>query len=390
MVESPTIHGECDSRFTRVRDVFEENFRKDLEIGAAVAVTVDGQSVVDLWAGYADPERTRQWEHDTLVNVYSTTKGMTTICAHRLVDQGLLDLDEKVAHYWPEFAQAGKADIPVSYLLSHRAGLPAVSTRLEIEDLYDWDRVTGLIAAQKPFWEPGSRHGYHSFTFGWLVGEVVRRASGSRSVGTYFRDEIAGPLELDFHIGLADEHHDRVTLITNIPLPPPDYEPNYFEIIEKEPESATAMTITNPAALATPNLANTPEWRRSEIPAGNGHGTARALARVYGALACDGEIDGVQVLSQESIERARTEQCCGRDEVLRIEKSYGLGFMLPVSGVAFGPNDRAFGHFGAGGSLGFADPETHVGFGYVMNLTAAGLYVDERPAALIDALYESL
>lgn len=390
MGDVPEIHGDCDPKFRLVQEAFEDNFKNDLELGAAVAVTVDGRPVVDLWAGFADPERTRPWEQDTLVNVYSTTKGMTAICAHQLVDQGLLDLDQKVAHYWPEFARGGKADIPVRYLLSHQAGLPAIRTPLTVEESFEPEAMAKKLAAQEPWWEPGTKHGYHAITFGWLVGELVRRISGKKSLGTYFKEKIAGPLGLDFHIGLDDKDHDRVASITQIPPASPDFEPNLFKIMIEQPESVLAKTFMNPPYLAIKNLANTPQWRRAEIPAGNGHGTARALARIYGALACGGELDGVRVLSPESIERARTEQSRGPDEVLIVETSFGLGFMMPVSGSTMGPNNQAFGHPGAGGSLGFADPEALVGFGYVMNLTAADILINDRPKALIDALYRSL
>jgi CubicO group peptidase (beta-lactamase class C family) len=346
--------------------------------------------VVDLWAGYADPQRTRPWERDTLVNVYSTTKGMIAICAHQLVDRGLLDLDERVAYYWPEFAQGGKGDMPVRYLLNHRAGLAAIKEPLPAEAIFNWDTMASAIAAQEPWWEPGSRHGYHLRTYGWLVGEIVRRVSGKESPGIYFRDEIAGPLGLDFHIGLEERHHNRVAFITRIPKSPPGSQPNLTDIIINQPESITSKAFTNPPSYVIPDLPNTPEWRCSEIPSGNGHGTARSIARVYGALACGGEIDGIRILSRESIERARTEESRGPDEVLILETRFGLGFMMPVPDAPMGPNEQAFGHPGAGGSLGFADPEARVGFGYVMNLTAADILINERPALLNDALFESL
>jgi len=390
MGDVPEIHGDCDSKFGLVREAFEDNFKNDLELGAAVAVTVDGRPVVDLWAGFADPERTRPWERDTLVNVYSTTKGMTAICMHQLVDEGLLDLDQKVAHYWPEFAQGGKGDIPVRYLLNHQAGLPALSAPVAVEESFEPGAMAKALAAQEPWWEPGTKHGYHAVTFGWLLGELVHRISGKKSLGTYFQEKIAGPLRLDFHIGLDDKDHDRAAFITQIPPAPPGFEPNLFKIMIEQPESVLAKTFMNPPYLAVKSLANTPQWRRAEIPAGNGHGTALALARIYGALACGGELDGVRVLSPESIERARTEQSRGPDEVLIVETRFGLGFMMGVPGSTMGPNDRAFGHPGAGGSLGFADPEARLGFGYIMNLTAADILINVRPKILIDALYQSL
>ena len=381
------IEGHCDPRFARVRDVFAENFRTRDEVGASVAVTVDGKSVIDLWGGHADQARTTPWTRDTLVNVYSTTKGMTAICAHRLVEQGKLDLDAPVATYWPEFAQAGKANIPVRWLLGHRSGLAAVRTVLPSEALYDWNAMTAALAAQEPWWTPGEKHGYHAVTFGWLVGEVVRRITG-KSLGTYFRDEIAKPLGLDFYIGLAEKEHDRCGEMSMIPLPDPTSdEPNLGAIIMGDPQSIQALAFINPPSLALgPN--NAP-WRSAEIPGANGHGTARSLARVYGALACGGDVDGVHVLDAASIARCHTEQSRGPDLVLQLSTRFGLGFMLSQdrADARFGPSPRAFGHPGAGGSVGFADPDTGLGFGYTMNRMGPHILLDPRATALIDAVY---
>lgn len=382
------IDGTCDSRFRHVRDAFAENFAQHGEVGATVAVTVDGKPVVDLWAGYADAARTRPWTRNTIVNVASTTKGPTAICAHRAVDRGLLDLEAPVATYWPEFAQAGKAAIPVHFLLSHRAGLPAIETPLPTEALYDWDRMTRALAAQKPWWEPGTQHGYHTFTFGWLVGEVVRRVAG-KSLGRFWREEVAEPLGIDCHIGLAAEHDVRVAEFIPIPPPPPG-QPDLEEELLKNAGPMVQKATNNPPKTVADM--NTPAWRRAEIPAGNAHTNARALARVYGALACGGDVDGVRVLSPESIERARTEQASGPDAVLfGLPTRFGLGFSLPPEGAGFGlSSTAAFGCPGAGGSIGFADPDARVGFGYVMNQMQAGMPPDPRALRLIDALYASL
>jgi CubicO group peptidase (beta-lactamase class C family) len=275
------IDSMCDARLRRVRDAFAENFARNGEVGAAVAVTVDGKPVVDLWAGHADAARTRPWTRETIVNVASTTKGLTAICAHRLVDRGLLDLQAPVATYWPEFAKAGKAAIPVHLLLSHRAGLPAVDAPLPTEALYDWDKMTHALAAQKPWWEPGTQHGYHEFTFGWLVGEVVRRIAGN-SLGRCWREEVAAPLGIDCHISLAAEHDARVAEFVPIPPPPPG-EPDFEEELLKHAGPMVRKVFSNPPRTVTDM--NTRAWRRAEIPAGNAHTNARALARVYGALA---------------------------------------------------------------------------------------------------------
>lgn len=383
------VEGNCDPKFRKVREVFEENFRDRKEVGASVALTVDGKSVVDLWGGYADKNRTKQWTRDTIVNVYSTTKGLTAICAHRLVDEGRLDLDAPVAKYWPEFAQAGKAKLPVRYLLSHRAGLPAVRAPLEVEDLFNWNTMCSALAATEPWWEPGTKHGYHALTFGFLVGEVVRRITG-KSLGTYFRDELAIPLGLDCHIGLDASHDDRVASMIPSPPPPPDA-PNIFAEVLKNPESVTAKAFNNPAAMMRPEYgANSRIWRGAELPAANGHTTARALARLYGALAIGGEVDGVRVLKPSGIARCYDEQSYGPDEVLFLTTRFSLGFMMSQPGAALGPNAHSFGHPGAGGSLGFADPDAKVGFGYTMNQMAAGILIDPRATALIEAAYQSL
>ena len=385
---SVAIAGRCDGRLGPVREAFAENFAAHGEVGAAVAVTLDNQPVVDLWAGHTDAARTHPWTHDTIVNIASATKGLTAICAHRLVDHGLLDLEAPVATYWPAFAQAGKADLPVHLLLSHRAGLPAIEAPLPTEALYDWATMTGALAAQAPWWEPGMKHGYHVFTFGWLVGELVRRTAGM-SLGSYLREEVAGPLGLDCHIGLAAIHDARVAEFIPVPPPPPG-ELGFEEALLQRAGPMTRHALYNPPHTVADM--NTRAWRRAEIPAGNAHTTARALARVYGALACGGQVDGVRVLHPESIARARTEQANGPDAVLfGWPTRFGLGFALPPEGAGFGSaSATAFGHPGDGGSIGFADPDAHVGFGYVVNQLQAGMPPDPRAVRLIEALYGAL
>jgi CubicO group peptidase (beta-lactamase class C family) len=396
----PPIHGTCDPRFARVREVFERNFREADEIGAAVSVTLDGESVIDLWGGHVDKARTQPWERDTLVNVYSTTKGMTALCAHRLVERGELDLDAPVAEYWPEFAAAGKDSLPVRYLLSHQAGLPAIEAPLPTEALFDWDTMASAVAAQKPWWKPGEKHGYHALTFGWLVGELVRRVSG-RSLGTYFREEFAKPLDLDFHIGLDAEHDARTSPLFQAVEPPGDAPPaaggdpaapdplaDFMKQL-RDPKTMTGAAFSNPQQK--PGLVNTREWRGAEIPAANGHGTARALARVYGALARGGEVDGVRILEADSIRRATEEQASGPDAVLGgFPMRFGLGFMLRQRFMPMGRSDGAFGHPGNGGSIGFCDPELGVGFGYTMNQMTQGLAGGTGAWAMIQVLFEDL
>ena len=383
-----SIEGTCEPRFKKVRDAFAANFEITNEVGASVAMYLDGKLVVDLWGGHTDKARSKPWTRDTLVNIYSTTKGLAAMCAHRLVDQGKLDLDAPVAKYWPEFAQAGKDKLPVRYLLSHRAGLPAIRKTLPPEALYDWKTMTDAIAAQEPWWVPGTRHGYHAITYGWLVGEVVRRASG-KTLGAYFRDEIVTPLGLDAHIGLDAKHDARTSNI--IPSPPPGPgEVNQLAALMADPESITFKAIMNPGAVLAPEVVNSRAWRGMELPSANGHATARSIARAYAALARGGEIDGYRVLTPASIERCYTEQSFGLDEVLKQSTRIGLGFMLSQPGVEMGPNPHTFGHPGAGGSLGFADPTAKVGFGYTMNQMGTDPLLDPRAARLFNALYASM
>ena len=383
------IEGDCDLTFARVRDAFAENFNKQGEVGAAVAVVVDGRPVVDLWGGYRDEKRTQPWTKDTLVNVYSTTKGLMAVCAHQLVSTGKLDLDAPVAKYWPEFAQAGKKDLPVRYLLSHRAGLPAISKPLPAEALFDWDVMCSALAEQRPWWKPGEKHGYHAMTFGFLVGELIRRITG-QPPRDYMRTKLAAPLGADFQIGLTERDENRVAE-TIAALPPPPGAPNPLAaLMSADPESVTAKALANPPSVSAPGVSNSKAWRRAQLPAANGHGTARALAQVYGALSRGGEIGGVRVIAPEAIRRFSEEQSSGPDEVLLMPTRFSLGFMMSLPGASMGPGTRSFGHPGAGGSLGFADPDAKIGFGYVMNQMNAGILIDQRATALIDAIYESL
>lgn len=388
MTTAIEVQGVCDERFAKVRDAFIQNFADHGEVGAAVAVMVDGRMVVDLWAGHMDAGRTRPWRRDTIVNVYSTTKGMTATCAHRLADQGLLDLDAPVARYWPEFAQSGKEDLPIRYLLSHQAGLPALSEVMPLGSIYDWSTMTGALARQAPWWEPGAQHGYHALTFGWLVGEVVRRITG-KTLGTYFREEIAEPLGLEFHIGM-DERYDSRTAET-IPAPLAELQASPLAEIMSDPQSMGYKSFMVSPDLVEPDYMNSRKWRAAEIPGANGHCNARALALLYGTLARGGRLDGVSVLSADEIELARTEQANGPDAVTTLPSRIGLGFFLTRPDVPLGPNPGAFGHAGMGGSVGFADPEGGVGFGYVMNrMKVPTGSVDPRWPGLIDAVYASL
>ena len=380
------IHGECDPRFLRVKKVFAESFASGAELGAAVAITVDGGPVVDLWGGIANRAEGLPWAANTLVNLFSTTKGLTAMCAHHLVDEGRVDLDAPIADLWPEFGVAGKERITLRWLLSHRAGLPAIRETLPPEAMYDWDVMTGALAAEAPWWEPGTTHGYHAVTLGWLVGEVIRRVTGMMP-GAYFREVFAGPLGLDAHIGLAASEDARCATLQNARRVPD--KKTLFQRIMAEPASMTARAFTNPATIAMPGSVTSRAWRGADIPSVNGHATARAIAKLYGVLAAGGSVDGVRVLSREAIARCAEEHSRGLDSILDIDTRFSLGFMLPQPHDPFG-REGSFGHPGAGGSIGFADPEARIGFGYVMNRMGTNILLDPRPQALIEAMYASL
>ncbi|MDC2954842.1 serine hydrolase [Streptomyces gilvifuscus] len=383
----PVARGHCDARFEAVRTAFEENFRERGELGAAVTVTVGGEVVVDLWGGWADADGTRPWERETLVNVWSTSKGPTALCAHILADRGLLDFDAPVADYWPEFAAAGKEKVLVRHLLSHRSGLSGLREPHSVEQLYDWELTTRRLAATEPWWEPGTVSGYHALTFGHLVGEVVRRISG-RSPGAFLEREVTGPLEIDFTVGLPEKDAGRAAELVHPPA-------------ASDSEQAATFGRLTPAvlaALANPLVgaaeANTPQWRAAEIPAANGHGTARAVAALYGIFAGRGSYGGRRVLSPEAAERVREGQGRCRDLVLGAgldaETEIGLGLWLSGPNGSYGPNPRAFGHDGFGGSCGLADPEAGVSLGYVMNRMGPHIADDPRKTALVEALYSAL
>lgn len=400
------IHGSCAPRFTRVRELFQNSMDAGSEIGAAAAFVLDGECVVDLWGGHYDLERTREWERDTLVNVYSTTKGMTAVCANQLIERGLLDVDAPVCEYWPEFAAAGKRDIPVRWLLSHKAGLCAIREPLPCDALYDWPLMCEALAGQEPWWTPGDGHGYHPFTFGFLVGEVIRRIAGE-SVGTFFRKNVAEPLGADFHIGLGPENDARTAdmysvLIGNKPAPQPTSD---VQNAAAGPFAEFARAVRDPTTMQGAAFLNPPQdraavnsraWRGAEIPSVNGHGTARALARIYGALARGGEIDGVGILQSETIARATVEEAAGPERLFfgAVPMRFGLGFVLSDDTHRYGrlsPNRRAFGHAGGGGSLGMADPDAKIGFGFIMNEMHAGIVsAGATPTVLIDAFYAAL
>lgn len=377
-IASTDIHGTCAKGFERVRDAFAANFSAPGEVGASVAIVLHGEKVVDIWGGYADGNRSRPWKQETLANVWSTTKGMAALVCAMLVERGAMSYDDKVSAHWPEFAANGKADITVGQLLSHQAGLcgPAVPTT--VDDYCDHGLMAARFAAQAPIWMPGSRSGYHALSVGILAGELVRRVSG-KTLGGFFRDEVARPFGIDFHIGLPQSEEPRVAEM--IPARTSNMPP---------PSSLNASQIAamgNPAVDA--GFPNKREWRAAEIPSANGQGNAAALARVYGALATDGKIDGKVLVKPETIGAMTALQIEGHDEVLAMPARWGAGYLLNVGGL-YGPNERTFGHSGWGGSFGIADPDTGLAIAYVMNLMGPDLAGDARANALVAAAYASL
>jgi CubicO group peptidase (beta-lactamase class C family) len=383
------VSGDTAQGYEGVREAFAANLASGQEIGAAVSAYVNGRRVVDLWGGIADPAVGRPWERDTLQVVYSTTKAVTATCALLLAQRGELDLDAPVADYWPEFAAAGKDRVPVRWLLTHQAGLPTLDQPISRAAAIAWDPMVEALAAQRPSWEPGTAHGYHGLTFGWLVGEVVRRVSG-RTIGTYLAEEIAAPLGLDLWIGLPKAEHHRVSRVV---IPPPD--PDALSRIDLDtlPEPVrdmmaafadpTSLTVRSLLTLVTPRLDhNDPDEQSAEMPSTGGICTARALARFYAALI--GEVDGHRILTADTVTAAAAERVSGVDRVLRVPVRIGTGFGLPTTD-AFWYSPAAFGFGGFGGSLGFADPATGLAFAYVMNHVQEGV-PDRRAATLLDAV----
>ncbi len=396
------IRGTTADGFEEIRDVFENNFAQNGEVGAGFSLYVDGEEVVNLTGGVTDLEGT-PYDEETLQLVFSSTKGATAMCAHLLAERGELDLDEPAANYWPDFAAHGKGDIPVSWLLSHQSGLVDTTARLTLDDALSWDTVTGALADSVPLWEPGTQHGYHAVTYGWLVGEIVRRVSG-KSLGTFFADEFAGPLGLEFWIGLPDAQQERVASL--IPMGSTlagsagssaggeesdggesGGEPSSLsEMLEAflGPDSLAGKALSAPGgAFADEHIWNDPRVRSAEIPAANGVTNARSLARLYAATVSD--VDGVRTLQDDTVDRAIIPQVEGPDSVLVFPIPFALGFMAHSDMSPF-IGGRSFGHYGAGGSVGFADPDRKVAGGYVMNQMHMGVTGDPRTAALLSAV----
>lgn len=376
------VDGTYQDRFAPVREQFEKNLDSGDDVGASVAIVLDGELVVDLWGGTAsfDDDVEHEWEEDTIVNVWSTTKTMTALSAHVLADRGLIDFDAPVAKYWPEFAANGKEGVLVRHLMSHTAGLPGWDQTLSPDDLYDWDKVTSLLAAQAPWWEPGTKSGYHALTQGYLVGEVIRRVTDGVTVGRFFADEIAGPLGADFFIGTPASADARVAHV----IPPSA--PFGSDVID--PDSIMGRVAKSVELDAS--ISSTIPWRRAEIPAGGGHGNARSVARAQSIVSHRGEVDGVRLLGEDTINRIFDEQMYGIDLVLSTKFRLGIGYGLVSPEVPLGPNPRTCFWGGWGGSLVINDVDAKMTFAYVMNRMGEGTTGDMRAGLLLFAFYAAL
>jgi CubicO group peptidase (beta-lactamase class C family) len=389
------VKGEVKSGFEPVREEYESLWF-DIEVGSSLCVYHQGEKVVDLWGGYTDRKMTLAWQADTLVNIYSTTKGPAALAIAILYDEGKIDYNEKVVSYWPEFGAEGKQDVTVAQLLSHQAGLCGVTSKLSVNDLYDWDKIVNLLAAQKPLWPLGSGAGYHAVTWGYFPGELIRRITG-KTLGQYFKEKVADPLAADFYIGLPESEFPRCATLIG---------PNYArtqnsaikdaatkDVKQESQPSKAKMPKLYPIALLNPAIspfrdACSKEWRLAEIAASNGHASARGIASIYGVLAMGGAIGDKKIISREALSEALKIEVDGTDDlVLGGKLRRARGFMLN-SGGAYGPNPDAFGHAGAGGSMGFADPEAGIGFGYAMNQMHADSGATPRSKRLLNAVYQ--
>ena len=372
------VQGECDAAFEPVRAAFQANFDRGADIGASVCITIDGEAVVDLWGGARDAARSRPWERDTIAAVASTTKTATALSALLLADRGELDVDAPVARYWPEFAANGKAGVLVRHCLGHTAGLPGWDARLAMDDLYDWEKCTSLLAAQAPWWEPGTASGYHAVTQGYLVGEVIRRITG-RTVGTFFREEIAEPLGAEFHIGVQPRFDALIA--ESIPPAVPE------EPAQTTPGSIT-MRIHNNPPLPRERWGE-PAWLRAEIPAGNGFANARGVARISTLLACDGVSNGRRLMSSEGAARVFYQQSDGPDLGFLAPVRWGLGYALSLFGMRFDDRKVCF-WGGSGGSLIVVAPEARMTLAYVMNQLEGSPFGDPRNSAILRAALDVL
>ena len=371
--------GRFDEKFKSIVDCYENQFELGLDIGSSLAITYEGEMVVDIWAGNRDRAKSLPWEENTIVNVFSSTKNATSLAAYVLADRGQLDFFAPVAEYWPEFAQKGKENILVSHIMSHSSGLPGWDVPVAGEDLYDPDKVAALFETQEPWWEPGTALGYHAISVGNLMGEIIKRISG-KTVGNFFRDEIAKPLDIDFHIGLEDKHHSRVAEIHQA------VEANPEDLFELEEGSVMQKVMTN--GIITAPDANTTEWRRAEIPAAGGHGNGRSIAESMALIANKGTYKEKRIFSEDLIRHALEEQIRGNDLVLVEPLRWGIGFGLPIDNVSWMGylEEGACFWAGWGGSMSIADTNKKVSFGYTPCLMEEGAIGAERSQNLVRAL----
>ena len=391
------IGGDVDEGYGKVADAFRRNLSSGREVGAAIAVYRDGRKVVDLWGGYRNEVTRAPWEKDTLVNVFSTTKGIASLAVAVAASRGYLSYDAKVTDYWPEFGQAGKQTVTVRQLLAHQAGLPVVKPPLTLQELGDPPRMSAKLAAQVPAWTPGTRHGYHGITLGWYEGELIRRTDpAGRSLGQFLAEEIAGPLGLDLYIGLPPSvDRDRVAhlhawsfarLLLHLNTMPPRFVLALFN-----PLALAAPSLLFAKGIKSPEAFNRDELRVVEMPAVNGTGTARSIAKLYGSAATGGRELGLTAGTLDALHKPALPPTNGlRDKVLHVDTTFSLGFNKPIPMCVFGSSDNAFGTPGAGGSFGFADPDTGIGYGYVMNKLGFHLVSDPREVALRHALFHAV
>jgi CubicO group peptidase (beta-lactamase class C family) len=373
------VHGNVAAGWEPVADAFRDNFETRGEVGASLCVHLDGEPVVDVWAGIADPSTGEPYGEHTCQVVCSTTKAVLAICAGMLVQEGLLDIDKPVSHYWPEFAAAGKSEITTRWVLSHKAGLVGIDEPMATEEFFAWDPVVERLARQEPVWHPGQHHGYHPLTIGFLVGELVRRITGV-SIGSFVEREIAEPLGLDLWIGLPADRRDLLAPLLDFPADRPDL----FFTSPQAPGTLAERAFTNPTLSLS--LLNDPRFHAAEIPAANGVTNARSVSRLFAA--CIGEVDGTQLLDANTMNAARVPQAVGPDRVLPQDTAYGLGFFLPMPWLPMA-GAGSFGHDGLGGSLGFAHPELGLSFGYVMNQCLSYIEGDPRTLSMVDAVLAS-
>jgi CubicO group peptidase (beta-lactamase class C family) len=373
------IHGQYDKKFESIVDSFEKQFELGLDIGSSLAVTCEGEMVVDVWAGSRNKAESLPWEEDTIVNVFSSTKNATSLSAYVLADRGQLDFSAPVAKYWPEFAQNGKENILVSHIMSHSSGLPGWDSPVSGQDLYDPDKVAALLEEQEPWWEPGTALGYHAISIGNLMGEIIKRISG-KTVGNFFREEIAEPLDIDFHIGLDDKHHSRVAEIHQ------GIESNPEDMFELEEGSVMQKVMTN--GIITAPDALTAEWRRAEIPAAGGHGNGRSIAESMALMANSGTYKGKRIFSDQLMKFALEEQIRGNDLVLVEPLRWGIGFGLPIDNASWMGylDEGACFWAGWGGSMSIADTNKRVSFGYAPCLMEEGAIGSARSQNLVKAL----